>query len=510
MLKVLSSEQVRQADKHSIQNEGISSLDLMERAATEAYKAIFFEIPLSNELEVSIFCGMGNNAGDGLVIGRLLSNADVKLKIFVLKTADKGSADFEVNLKRLKAMNVEINYLDSQKFSFGINPHSYIIDAIFGSGVNRAVKGFVKKVIQKINSLPNKVFSIDMPSGLFPEDNSNNDLDAIVQADETFCFESPRLSFFFPENHKYVGEFKVLPIGLDREFMDSMTVDSYYLEQADVVKMLRKRKAFEHKGSYGHSLIYAGSYGKVGAAVLSARACLRSGTGLLSMRIPDCAYSILQTAVPESMVEVDDKTEFLSQYKEVQTFSAIGIGPGIGTNKQTAQLLKKVLQNSGKPIVLDADALNILSENKSYLSLLGEHCLLTPHPGEFKRLVGEWKNDFERYQMHREFAMKYKIYMLLKGKFSALACPDGSVYFNPTGNPGMASGGSGDVLTGMLVSLLAQAYTVTDAALLGMYLHGLAGDLAVMDKTEYSLIASDIIDYIPKAYEKLEDLELNN
>lgn len=503
MQKVLSSEQIRLADAATIKNEGISSLNLMDRAATKAFEAILKKVN-AEENSFVVFCGMGNNGGDGLVIARLLADVGYNVRIYILQFKEKGSQDFEENLQRLKSYSIEINYINDRQLNCSLKNSEIIIDAIFGSGLNRSIQGFTKNTIQQINSSNCKVFSLDIPSGLFAEDNSSNDRNAIIKASYSLTFESPKLAFFFPENDAFVGNWEVVPIGLDQNFIASQNCSNYFVGISDAAKLLKERNSFDHKGKFGHSLIYAGSFGKIGAAILSARACLRAGTGLLSMRIPLCGYEIMQKAVVEAMIESDDEEKYLGNFLKSENFSAVGIGPGIGKEERTEKLLRQILQNSTQALLLDADALNILSENKTWLSFLHSSTILTPHPKEFMRLAGKWNNDFERYEMHRNFALKYQVYILLKGKFSALACPSGEVYFNSSGNPGMATAGSGDVLSGILVALLSQNYSLKEAGILGMYLHGLAGDLAAIRKSQIAMIASDIIDFIPKAILEME------
>ena len=266
---------------------------------------------------------------------------------------------------------------------------------------------------------------------------------------------------------------------------------------------LKARDKFSHKGSYGHALIAAGSYGKMGAAVLSVKAALHSGAGLVTARIPKCGYDIMQISNPEAMVIVSGENE-LQQVPDLTAFTSIAVGPGIGTSENTVDFLKNLLQQFRQPLVLDADALNIISGNEALLELIPENSVLTPHVGEFRRLVGVWNSDDEKMEKLIALSVRHKVVTILKGANTTVVSAEGKTYINNTGNPGMAKGGSGDVLTGIIISLLSQAYSSTDAAVLGVYIHGLAGDFAKTDLGETAMTASDIISNLPKAFKTLE------
>jgi len=316
-------------------------------------------------------------------------------------------------------------------------------------------------------------------------------------------FAPPKLAFFFPENDIFVGNWKLLDIGLSRDFIESARVQNFTLESNDVATILRKRNKFSHKGTFGHALIISGSTGKMGAAVLAARACLRSGPGLVTMRIPKSGVTILQTAVPEAMLSIDPGDDHFSETLELSTYSAIAIGPGIGTSVQTANALKIMIQHAKIPMLFDADAINILAENKTWLGFILKGCIFTPHPKEFERLVGKSSNNFDQNRMQRDFSFRYQCYIVLKGANTAITTPDGRCYFNTTGNPGMATGGSGDVLTGIITGLMAQGYSSLESCLLGVYIHGLAGDIALKEQGFESLIASDIVTNLGKSFQSL-------
>ncbi|MCB0803308.1 MAG: NAD(P)H-hydrate dehydratase [Flavobacteriales bacterium] len=500
MFKILNANQVKEADGFTIESEPISSFDLMERAATKAYKRIIKITSSFKKPTYAVFCGAGNNGGDGLVIARKLLADKKKVCVFTFKLGNTLSADYLCNLDLYKGDIVE---LSEENQVIELNQNTIIIDAIFGNGLSRPIEGYIKNVINQINAARKYCIAIDIPSGLFVEDNSTNEYTAVIKANYTLSFEFPKLSFLLPENEQYVGDWEIVPIGLSKDFIQQVECKNYLITRHDVQLIKKHRAHFSHKGSFGHALLLAGCTGKIGAAVLAAKAAMRSGLGLLTVQIPKSANDILQISVPEAMVLLDESDDFLSSTMPQYNYSAIGIGPGIGMQEETQNLLKHIIQEVKTPMVIDADALNILAQNKTWLAFLPKGSILTPHPGEFKRLAGEWSSDFERLNLQIEFANKYQIYLVLKGNFTSIATPDGRVFFNPTGNSGMATAGSGDTLTGIITGLLAQQYGAEQAAILGVYLHGLSGDMAAKKKGKESLIASDLIQYLPKAFKKL-------
>lgn len=495
-MKILTSEQIKKADEFTMQNEPIKSIDLMERAAKQCFEWI--KNKYSTKKTFAIFCGVGNNGGDGLVIARLLAEANYNVDVFVVEFSKNYSADFTINLERLKKAKVQFTTLTEDNYHFFIPPKTIVIDAIFGSGLNKPIGGFVAQIIHQLNNY--KVVAVDIPSGLFGEDNQNNLPENIVRATYTLTFQQPKLAMMFPQNNIFCGEVIVLPIGLHPDFISAMESKYFFTTKQDVKEFLLPRKKYAHKGNYGHALLLAGSFGKMGAAVLSSKACLRAGVGLLTTHIPKCGMNILQTAIPEAMCSVSDENDFITDLPNLENYNVIGVGPGIGTNKQTQNVLKLLIQNTKIPLVLDADALNILSENKTWLAFLPENSTLTPHPKEFERLVGKWHNDEERLKLQVEFSIKNKVIVVLKGAHTSISMPNGKTYFNSSGNPGMATAGAGDVLTGIITSLLAQGYSPENASIMGVYLHGVAGDVAAENLGEEALIASDIIEHLHQAY----------
>jgi len=498
MVKVLTAEQIRAADQYTIQNEPISSLDLMERAANRLFDHILQAYP--KQTHFSIFCGVGNNGGDGLVLARLLQEHGHELELFIIEFSKNYSADFRSNLERLE---IEPIMLTDENHEFKLKKDSVLIDAIFGTGLSRSVEGFTAKVINEINGYPNSCIAVDMPSGLFAEENPELDKRSIIKADKTLSFQFPKYCFFHPSCGEYIGVWEIIDIALHQDYIEKVETPFFYFTKIDAKSVSKKRSLYAHKGQQGRAFMLLGSKGKMGAALLSSNACLRSGVGLLTVQIPEAGYTVMQSELPEAMVVCDRENDHLSELITDVNFNALGIGPGIGTKEATQNLLKLLIQQLSSPMVLDADALNILSENKTWISFLPKGSILTPHPLEFKRLVGEWKNDTEKLEMQKSFSVKNGLYVVLKGHHSSISCPDGRIYFNSTGNPGMATAGSGDVLTGIITSFLAQGYGSEQAALLGVFMHGLAGDLAASELSEEAMIAGDIINYLGKAFKEI-------
>jgi ADP-dependent NAD(P)H-hydrate dehydratase / NAD(P)H-hydrate epimerase len=501
-MKIFRCDQIREIDEFTIKNEPISSIDLMDRAARKLFE--WYLTKFERSRLVFIFVGPGNNGGDGLALARMLAETRYNVEVYYSEFTDKRSVDWEANYNRLiTETTVPVRFITKISEFPLISADDVIIDAIFGSGLTRPVTGFPGEVITEINKTGATVISIDIPSGLFCEDNFSNSYETVIKSDYTLCFQFPRLSFMFAENSIYVGEWIVLPIDLNKSAIINTSSPYVYIGNDDVAPLLKKRNRFDHKGNFGHGLLIAGSYGKMGAAVLGARAALRTGVGLLTCHVPSGGNNIMQSSVPEAMVRVDLSDEYVSDFELTDTFNAVGVGPGIGTKDYTAHELHRLLTICKKPMVIDADALNILSLNKKWLSLLPEGTIITPHPKEFERLTGKSESGFSRLKSQIGFSEKYNCIVVLKGAFTSITTPDGKVIFNSTGNPGMATAGSGDVLTGIILSLLAQGYTSENAAVLGVYLHGMAGDLAVGESSFESLIASDIINFIGKAFNNL-------
>lgn len=497
-MKILNTQQIRETDRYTIENEPIASVDLMERASKAFFDAIKKRLKKHNRIKV--FCGMGNNGGDGLAVARMLLVSGYDVTVFKLIHSQKASDDFSVNEERLKNLRgSKLLHINSKTEFPEINAEDIIIDALFGSGLNRPLEGLPAEMVKHINQSGARVIAIDIPSGLFGEDNSENISENIIKADYTFTFQLPKLSFMFPENEQFLGQWQVLDIGLDKTFIESQDTPYFFLLKEDLRPSYRYRKKFDHKGKYGHALLIAGSEGKAGASVLASRAALKMGTGLLTVHVPGINYVVQHSDVPEAMVSVDEDEKVFTGIRDIAPYSAIAAGPGLGKEIQTANALKLLIQNSARPLVLDADALNILAENPTWLSFLPAGSILTPHVGEFERLAGKCISGWERLEKARDFAFRFNCYLILKGAHTAIVSPDKKVVFNSTGNPGMAKGGSGDVLTGMILGLFAQGYSPLYSSMAGVYLHGLSADLAVRKKPEECMLAGDLIFFIDKA-----------
>lgn len=499
VMKVLTTEQVRRADEYTIGHEPVLSLDLMERAALGL--AGFLEGQKGIPCKVRIFAGYGNNGGDGIALARLLAHKGRSVFLHVVKPEKNWSPDARANLDRLPQRgNLVTNFITGENDLPEIDKNELVIDALFGSGLTREPEGLMAKLIDHINSGKARVISIDIPSGLFGEDNRKNSRRHIIKANQTLTFQFPKLSFFLPENYKYVGDWKVIPIGLHPDFIRLTETPWNFTGIEDVAGWLKPRMKFSHKGIYGHSLIIAGSTGKTGAAVLAVSSCIRSGSGLTTAIIPGASNVIIQSAVPEAMTIIDPSPDHWTTVPDVTPYSAIGVGPGIGMENSTWQALNKLLIDSKVPLVLDADALNLRYLHPHSLPQVPKNSILTPHPGEYKRLFGEDPDDFSRLMRLKDLAQKYGLVIVLKGAHTAVAGPDGSVWFNSTGNPGMATGGSGDVLTGLITGLCAQGYEPFTAARTGVFIHGMAGDIASGTFGEEALKAGDLVNSLGQAF----------
>jgi NAD(P)H-hydrate epimerase len=501
-MKLLNSVQIKQWDQYTILQEPIPSAQLMERAAKACTRWILQNILAEN---FYIFCGKGNNGGDGLAIARLLHSAGNKCKVFITNLEATGSEDFNFNFDYLhKLQSVPITVLKTEADFPPLPPHTVIIDALFGTGLNRKLDTENALLVNYINNSGNTIISIDVPSGLLSDNSSAENI--VIKANHTLTFQCMKLAFLLAENEPYLGQVHILDINLHPDFLDTIETRFQLINKIKCQSVLKVRKPFSHKGNFGHALLIAGSYEKMGAAVLSAKACMKSGVGLLTCHIPKCGVAVLQTSVPEAMCIADAKEESVSELpNELSKYNAIGIGPGIGTSEAAIFLLKNLIEKIQQPLVLDADALNLLARRKELLRRLPENSILTPHPKEFARLFGEHLNDFQKIETAIEKAVALKIVIVLKGHYTFIAMPSGEGYFNITGNAGMATGGSGDVLTGIITGLLAQHYAPVDAAIAGVFLHGLAGDLAADVHSMEAMTASNIIDFMGKAFKEIRD-----
>lgn len=505
-MKIFTAAQIHELDNYTITHEPIKSIDLMERAAKTITRAIMDE--WTDRTPMVIFAGPGNNGGDSLAVARLLAEENYKVSVYLFNIHNKLSDDCAANKQRL-IDSKRVGHFTEVTLNFDppeLTEDMVVIDGLFGSGLNKPLIGGFASLVKYINQCPAKVVSIDIPSGLMCEDNTYNIHSNIIRADLTLTLQQKKLSMMMADCQKYIGRLRVLDIRLSKEYIDKTEANCRILEEQDVRHLLMPRDDFAHKGAMGNALIIAGSYGMAGAAVLATRACLRSGVGKVTVHTPRRNYLVMQTAVPEAVMQMDHEETYFSESVDSTDFDALGIGPGLGLVENTAIALIGQIRRTSCPIVADADALNILANHQAWMQQLPSGIIMTPHPKEFDRMAGSTSNnDYERLIRAQQMAEHIKGYIILKGHHSALCMPDGHIVFNATGNSGMATAGSGDVLTGILTALLARGYDKGTACQLGMYLHGLAGDLAAKEVGKESLVASDIIQFLPKAFLKLED-----
>ena len=504
-MKIFTSAQIHELDKFTIEKEPIASIDLMERAAKALTQAIMETWPTT--MPVAVFAGLGNNGGDGLAVARMLAERNYQVSVYLFNISGQLSSDCSVNKKRLQDTKriCQLTEVTQEFDPPRLEANMLVVDALFGSGLNKPLAGGFASLVKYINVSPSQVVSIDVPSGLMTEDNTYNVRANIIRADMTLTLQQPKLSFLYPENQIFLGKLRVLDIQLSQEGMEKIEAQYTVIEKDEIRALMMGRSPFAHKGQMGHALLIAGSYCMAGAAVLAARACLRSGVGKVTVNTPKRNIPVIQVSVPEAIVQNGTEETIFAEAVETEGFDALGIGPGLGQSEQTAIALIAQLRRAQCPVVADADALNMLANHRAWLQQLPKGIILTPHPLEFDRLEGHSADTYERLNKACSLAERLKGYVILKGHYTAICYPDGHITFNPTGNAGMATAGSGDVLTGILTALLARGYKPDDACKVGVYLHGLAGDLAAADLGEESMLASDIIRYLSRAFKRLKD-----
>ena len=502
-MKIFTTAQIHELDKYTIEHEPIASLNLMERAARALTQAVVEEWPAT--MPIVIFAGPGNNGGDALAMARMLSEQNYQVSVYLFNISGQLSSDCAANKQRLQNTRGVRSFVEvSTEFDPPVlDSTMLVIDGLFGSGLNKPLAGGFASLVKYINASQAKVVSIDVPSGLMTEDNAYNVRANIIRANMTLTLQQPKLSFFFSENQQFVGQLRILDIKLSKEGIAKIEAPFSMVEESDVRACLLDRSPFAHKGQMGTALLIAGSYGMAGAAVLASRACMRSGAGKVVVNTPRRNMPVLQASVPEAIVRSGNEETIFAETVDTEDFQAVGIGPGLGQSEQTAIALIAQLRRTQCPLVVDADALNILANHRAWLQQLPKGIIMTPHPKELDRLEGHSADTYERLTKARNLAERLKGYVILKGHYTAVCCPDGHIMFNSTGNAGMATAGSGDVLTGILTGLLARGYKPQDACVVGVYLHGLAGDLAAQELGEESLIASDIISHLGQAFLKV-------
>lgn len=497
-MKIYSAQQIYEADKATIEKEVIPSYNLMERAGGYVYEWIHQRLQ-GQPVPVKVFCGIGNNGGDGLVIARLLLKNGYNVDTYIVNCSDKRSPDF---LKAYDTLKSEVKkwpeFIKEDTELPEINPEDIVVDAIFGIGLNRCPTQWVKDIFIKINDSKAYTLAIDIPSGMYAEKGLEKD-DVVINAAFVLSFMAPKLAFFLPDSGSHINMWDTIDIGLDPEFLASISVAASLIGKPEIQQMYKGRSQFTHKGMFGHSLIIGGSFGKMGAVTLASKAALRSGSGVVTAYVPQIGVSILQTSLPEVMVETDNFNGKSFEEIDFQTeANAIAIGPGMGTDEKTVTAMGAFLKTQKAPIVIDADAINCIAKRPMLMRQVPELSILTPHLGELERLIGKWDDDFDKLEKTTQFAKNHNVIILIKGAHT-ITIFDEKQYINTSGNPGLSTAGTGDVLTGVITGLLAQQYHPVEAAMMGVYLHGLAGDIAVNQYGIEGLIAGDVVEFLGRA-----------
>lgn len=500
-MKILSAQQIREIDSKTLTHLNISSQELMHMAKDAIYWW-FLNTHMEYQIPVSVVCGVGNNGGDGMALAISLHRTGASVKVYIVEYSTNYSPDFQYYYNKAKEENVAIEVITSTAQLPQFDDAKIIIDAIFGTGINKDVKGIAKQVIEAINQSNAHTISIDIPSGLMMDKKT----DFAVEADETTTLQIPKLALFLPDNHKFAGDISILNFGLSEKAIEEADANQYFITKQDIAGLIKPLGMFSHKGTQGHSLIIGGSIGKIGSVALASKAALKTGCGLTTAYVPKCGTSALQASIHELMVIEDNSPTEITKISFNIKPDAIGIGVGMGTNDNTAKALAQFLATNKAPLVIDADAINIISQNNELLKLLPQHTILTPHPKELSRLIGTWDNDFEKIDKTITLAKEHNIIVIIKGAYTLIITPD-EIYVNSSGTPALATAGSGDVLTGIITSLIAQGYPPLQAAKIGVYLHGLTANITSHKIHPLSFMASDIIDNIGKAYFKLSSDE---
>jgi len=499
-MEILSSSQIKKCDAYSMACQGISSLELMERAAVQCFHWI--RQRFSNAQDYVVICGNGNNGGDGLVIARHLIESGARCSVWICEFTAP-SQEFQINLQRLLDAGVKVQNIFQEDIRESCSENVVLIDAILGSGIRHPLEGKLTEVFTLLNQMPkHALISIDIPSGFHPDLPMPEDAVAL-EADFTLCFHRPRLMFFFSESERYTGQWEILDIGLQEP--EEISSPFCYQLKHELTPIVEKRKNFCHKGSFGHVFIAGGSEGHCGSITMTTKACLRSGAGLVTTLLPQACLIPFQANCMEAMtLHSDAETHLRYSSLKADKFKVIAFGPGAGMHEDTARLLKLLIQESRGPMVIDADGLNILAENKTWLSFIPPFSILTPHPAEFDRIAGKSHDSYQRFEKAIDFSAKHRLILVLKDAYTRVILPDGRVFFNSTGNPGMATAGSGDVLTGIVAGILAQGVTPEGAARVAVFLHGLAGDFAAEMHSEPGMIAGDIVHFLPEAWKAFQ------
>ncbi|MBN1116342.1 MAG: NAD(P)H-hydrate dehydratase [Bacteroidales bacterium] len=509
-MKVFTARQIREIDAYTIENEPIPSIKLMERAALAL--SAWIRKKLNKSASLLFMAGPGNNGGDAWALARMLyHHGYTNIRFCFIDTGELSPNSLENKKQLSEETDIRIKSIKTEKDFPFISEDEWVIDGLFGTGLSRPLQGIPAAFVEYINQSNKKgVISIDIPSGLFSEDNSANNYKSVIKANFTLSFQFPKLSFFLSDNYEFVGMWEILDIGLHPEKINKESTPYCFLTKNKILTLIPERCKFSHKGTYGHALVVAGSYGMMGAAVLAVKSAVHSGAGLVTAHIPRLGYEIMQCSVPEALISLDESDIIFTEVNSIEKYQSVAVGPGLNIKSNTSKALFDLIKKLNVPLVIDADAINILSKNLEWLNQLPKNTILTPHPGEFDRLTKKHNSHFERLMTQVELSQKHKLIIVLKGAHTSITDIDGNVWFNTTGNAGMATGGSGDVLTGIIVSLLAQKYPVADAAKIGVFVHGLAGDIAIKKMGYHALSASDIINNLGKAFKKIEPCLMGN
>ena len=527
-MKILTAKQINQVDRRTTTQFGIPSLLLMENAGMNLYLALEDYFDDLSQQRIAIICGKGNNGGDGIVLARQLAQRGIHPDVYLLGKVSDLSGDARTNLDIYLKAKQPVQEVSSSRewaeYSDGLTHYSLIVDALLGTGISKNLEGLYSDVVSTINLTDAFVLSVDIPSGMF-SDSLEGGVQTVL-ADATVTFTAPKVAHILNEDQEAIGDLRIVPIGSPVQLLDRPAFCLNLITREWVCSRLRPREIGAHKGNFGHVAIVSGSLGKAGAAALCASAALRAGSGLVTIYTPDLIQHLVASFRPESMTEGLASTprgtfaskgaeRLLDLFKERD---AAGIGPGMTTERQTVRFIHQVVQNAKIPLLLDADALNAFEGHaKKLTNRHGQPLILTPHPGEFSRLAGQTTKKVlaKKVEMCRQFAQHHKLWVVLKGFRTLIATPDGQVFVCPLGNPGMATAGMGDALTGVLTSLLGlyaarqmiEPEEITEALSVGVYLHSLAGDLAVARTSQEALTAGDVIDHLGEAYRNLTEAE---
>ncbi|MBI3813767.1 MAG: NAD(P)H-hydrate dehydratase [Nitrospinae bacterium] len=525
-MKIVTAKEMQSIDKKAIENYGISGIVLMENAAMGVVSSILKRFPDIKNKRVGIFSGKGNNGGDGLAVARHLNNKGVETTVYLLSKKEMLKGDARTNLNIADNARTNLNIADKMGIRIfeiaSLNEleaikddalkNDIFIDAIFGTGLTSGVKGYYTNIIKFINSSGKFILSIDIPSGLSSD--TGEIIGGHIKADLTVSLCLPKIGEILYPAAEYIGDLDIADIGIPKTIIDEEGIKVNLIENADVAGILPKRRPDTHKGTYGHLIVVAGSKGKGGAAAMASISALRAGAGLVTLALPECLNTSFETRIPEVMTlplpDTKDGTIDKSASKILLKFlegkSAVLIGPGITTNPSTSSFVKKIIKEIGCPLLIDADGLNIVADEIEILKKRASPVIVTPHPGEMARMLNTTSKEIQanRIESGRKLAVKYRLYVILKGARTVIAAPDGDVYINPTGNPGMATAGTGDVLSGIIAGFLCQGLSAKDSSILGVYLHGMAGDIAADKLSQTALIAGDLLKYFPEAVKKIE------